>query len=86
MSATDKSSKISDYNDEVQRGEDFENLEPADSTENKEFSEDDEIPSNRMEKTIIVKAVLKALQIIENIKVHIKKFQRHPEFWPTAAL
>lgn len=74
MSATDKSSKISDYSDEDQRGEDFETLEPADSTENKEFSEDDEIPSSQMEKTI-VKAVPKALQIIENLKASRQSFE-----------
>jgi len=74
ISATDKSSYISDYSNEDQRDDNFETLEPADSTENKEFSEDDEIPSNRMEKTI-VKAVLKALQIIENPKASHQRFE-----------
>ena len=64
MSATDNSSVIFDCSAGDQRSVDFETLEPTDSTDN-QFGEDNEILSNRVERTI-VKTVLKALQIIED--------------------
>ena len=68
MSATDNCSEIFDFRAEDQRSVDFETLVPADSTDKMgTFSEDDEIPLNRVERTI-VKAVLEALQIIEDTK------------------
>ena len=73
MSATDNSSEIFDFSAEDERSVDFETLEPADSTD-KMSSDDEEIPSNRVERTI-VKAVLKALQIIEDTKGSYHSFE-----------
>ena len=64
---TDNTSEIFDCSAEDQRSGDFETLEPTDDTDNNQFSEDSEISSNRVERTI-VKAVFKALQIIEDTK------------------
>ena len=73
--ATDDSS--THCNDEELRPEEFETLEPGDSSNNfcMGCSEsEDKIPPNRMEKTM-VKAVLKALQITENTKASHHSFE-----------
>ena len=68
--AIDDSNEAFNCNDEEPRPEEFETLEPGDSSNNfyTGCSEsDDKIPPNPIDKTM-VKAVLKALQITENTK------------------
>lgn len=76
MSATDNGSENLDCSDEDLRPE--ETLEPTDSTDNaymgSSAGEDDEISPNRVEKAM-VKAVLKAMQIIENTKASQHNFE-----------
>ncbi|KAL9966452.1 hypothetical protein ACROYT_G024530 [Oculina patagonica] len=73
VGATEDSNAIFHSNDEELRAEDFKTLEPEDSAINSSENED-EIPSNRLEKTV-VKAVLKALQLTENTKSSHHSFE-----------
>ena len=75
--ATDDSNEAFNCNDEELRPEEFETLEPGDSSKNFYMGcseNDDKIPSNPMDKTM-VKAVLTALQITENTKASHHSFE-----------